>query len=365
MSDNHGAGGWDEPTHAMPKLPPQGGQQQSGQHGQQGNPQGQGGQGQPGYGQQPGHQGGYGQPGHQGGYGQPGQAGQQGGYGQQPGQYGQPRPPYGGQQGGAPQGGQSYGGQQGAPGYQQQPGQSYGTQQGQYGGPQGGYGHQPGQQGGYGQQPGQYGGQPGYSGGSTTSTRPASGLGRILAIAALVGALLAIGGSFAPWIKMNVTGEDNGTSMYVNYTKSGIGSESVDSNDPSITEEEFKKSMDSSGSRTGSSSTSSDDAATDGWVVIFGALVVIAGAVLAFLKKVRIGGIVAAVGGLIALGVGVYDYFDISDAVDEANKGLAALSAMSGGKSSIELSVGWGIYPVILGGLLALGAGIFAAVKGD
>ena len=312
MSDNQGAGGWDQPTHAMPKLPPQGGQSdpQQGGYGQQ--PQ----QGGPGYGQ--GQQGGgqYANPQQGGpGYGQ----GQQGGPG-----YGGPA--QGGQYGG-PQGGQ-YGGPQGGPGYGQpqhpQQGGPYGNQpQGQWNQPQGGYG------------------QPGYSGASATTTRP-SGLGKTLGWALLALGLLLALVTFGTWASANVKMNTSGYNFDMSYSINGFGSESYEGLPPGADKPD-----------------ESDQEGRDPFglpILLMGIGIAAMGVLRGLGKGGRIGGIVAAALGAIATILALLDWSEVKEDMDKLKD-----TATSG--AQVDISTGWGLWMALLLGLATIAVGLVSALK--
>ena len=330
MSDNQGAGGWDQPTHAMPKLPPQGGQsdpQQGGQHGSR-----------PGANSGP----------QQGNSGN--SYGQQGGYGQQPQQGG---PGYGqGQQGGGQhanpqQGGPGYGqGQQGGPGY------SGPAQGGQYSGPQGGPGYgqpQHPQQGGpYGNQPqGQWNqpqggyGQPGYSGASAITTRP-SGLGKTLGWALLALGLLLALVTFGTWASADVKMNTSGYNLDMSYSINGFGSESYEGLPPGADKPD-----------------ESDQEGRDPFglpILLMGIGIAAMGVLRGLGKGGRIGGIVAAALGAIATILALLDWSEVKEDMDKLKD-----AATSG--AQVDISTGWGLWMALLLGLATIAVGLVSALK--
>ncbi|MDE9365446.1 hypothetical protein PZ938_07495 [Luteipulveratus sp. YIM 133132] len=301
----------EEPTRAQPAVPSYG--EQPGQ--QPGQGQQQPGQGQPSYGQ--GQQPGYGQPGQgqQSGYGQPGQ-GQQSGYGQ-PGQsgYGQPG-----------QGQQPGYGQQGQGGYGQQAGQQYG---------------QPG----YGQQQGY--GQPAYGSGAASSVATkASGIGKILGWVLLAVAVVAIIGSIGKWGTVSLSGE--GQSIDVSVT--GIGKVSAHSDNPLI-----QAQLD----RRGTDSVANDDDTKDGWITLIAAAVVGVFGLLRALGKIRLpAAIIGILGGLVVAGVGIYDYFDLQSNGDD-------MKTQMGSGTTVDVAAGWGLWLVILAGIVMVVVSATAVLKRD
>lgn len=319
MSDDQGRGGWDEPTHAMPRIPQQGNPQQPNQGAPQGN-----------------------QP-------QQGQYGNQ--YGQQPQQYGQQPPQqYGGQQPPPPNRAPYGAGQPpyGAP-QQRQPPQGYGQGPGQGYGP--GYAQgqqQPQQYSGqqqYGAAPGQWGGQPGfgqqaYAGAPGASTGRPGGLGKTLGWVLVALGLLAIVGCFGPWAKVDANIPMFGN---IHITANGLGGTS--DNMPSS-------------SSSGSSDTSND--IKDGWVVLVAALGVIVVGLLRGLGKLpKPAAWGAAVLGLVIAGIGIYDWSDVSDKAQTAKDQMEA--AASG--VSVSAGAGWGLYLVLLMGIGIVVAGVLSALR--
>lgn len=252
-------------------------------------------------------------------------------------------------QGGWPQGGASSQGPsgQGAHAYpggpQSAPSASPGPQQGygqQWSGQPGHSGQQFGQQQSYGQpgqqfaqqqphvQPSQqFGHQPyGQPGMAPTS---AGSLGRILGGVILGAVLLAIIGCFGTWAKAQVLG----------YKMSINGFGSVTSNIPGTNE---------GGADTGH----------DGVFVLVLALVAAAGGVALLLRKFwRPGAIVSAVAGLLVVVIGLIDLVDINDKLGDMGPEASSLGAEGG--------AGWGLWLVILSGIVMLATGIVGALRGN
>jgi hypothetical protein len=289
---------------------------------------------------------GHGQPhqpqhgGQQPGYGQPGQPSLGQGYGQagqqQPG-YGQPQP----QQ---PQ----YGGQQ--PGYGQPQQQAYG-QQPQYGGQQPAYGQQP-----YGQQ--HYGGGFQPAGAPVAVSGGAKGIGWALLLACVA----VIVGSVVTWASFEMTSSGGnvpgvpGQSLEVSV--SGIGKCSS----PNSQVAEACNNPEQASQQAGSPMTEADEM-KDGWVTLGFALVVGVLALIRGIGKVpMLGAIGGAIGGLIITGIGLYDYFDISDQASDMEQ--QSSSGVPGAPSfEASLSAGWGLYLVIVAGIAMIVLGVIGAVK--
>lgn len=304
-------------------------------------------------------------PGH--GQNQPGPYGQGQG---QPGQQGRPSLGQGYGQGQQPQhGGQ---GQQGRPslgqGYgQQQPPQQYGGQQAQqpqYGQPQQGYGQQPPQQ--YGQPQHQAYGQQqfgGYQPAGATSTA-VSGASKAIGWVLLLACVLAIVGSVTTWAKaeFKVSGDVPGVqSRSMDISMTGLGKCSS-----SDSQAEDSCNGDSSSSTQQSpafGSSTDEDTTKDGWITLIVGVIVAAFAVVRGLGKVpMVGAIGALLGGLIVAGVGLYDYFDLrGDAGDLEDQ--VRSSGSSGLNIEASLSAGFGLYLVILAGILMVVLGVVGAVK--
>lgn len=299
-----------------------------------------------------------GQPGPHGG-GQ-GHGGQHGG-GQQGGPYPGGQPP---QQGGRSMG-QQYGGGQGAPQ------QSYGGQQGYPGqGPQGGAGHGQPQQayGGQGQQG--YGQQPTYGqqyAGQQTAQRPASGMGKMLGWVLAAVAALALLGSFGTWMSFSFEAPGvpgSGGSM------SGIGSLSAD--DPRAQQQLDQDSSSGDSEQTFGLISKSNGATLDGWIVIALALGAIAVGVLMGLG--RRGKLFPAVGlglGLVALLVGLLNFFDVRDAAGQLESQMNQLEQQQNNSGipmpmpdiNVEMGAGWGLWLVLLSALAMIAVGAAGLVK--
>lgn len=310
MSNNQGSGGWDEPTHALPRIPQQGGP-------------------------------GAGQGGNQGNQGQPPYGGQQGGpnYGGQPNQ-GQPN--YGDQQGRPGYGQPNQGGQQGRPGYgapQGQPGGQYG---GQPSGPGGQYGGQPQ----YGnQQGGQYGGYGplGYAGqsGATTDTRSASGLGKTLGWVLLALGLLLALVTFGTWASANMKTSTGAYNLDISYSINGFGSESYD------------------GLPAGASEPEESNEGRDPFglpILLMGLGIAAMGVLRGLGKGGRVGGIVAAGLGALATLLALLDWSEVKDDMDKLKE-----TSMSG--AQVDISTGWGLWAALLLGLATIAVGVVSALK--
>ena len=301
------------------------------------------------YAGQPGHQ--QGPPPQQPGYGAPGG---------QPPAYGQPQQPYGSDQGyqRPPQqaaGQQPYGGQ---PGYQQGPPQQ--GQQPYAGGPghqqgpppqQPGYGAPGGQPPAYGQPAGQrqpYGGQPGYQQGGfgaagypgvqQKQTAPVSGAAKSIGWAILVVCIVAIIGSFGTWLT-----EQLNLGALGSYHLSMNGFGHISSDFPA------------------SANSSQDGSAHDGMVVTVAAVIVgIVAVMRGFGKAVVPSSILSLIAGLITLGVSIYDIIDIGNKSDELQAKISE-GATSGATAS--MSTGWGLWLVLITGILLVVLGIAGIVK--
>lgn len=303
------------------------------------------------------------------GNGQPNQPGPYGGQGQ-PGQQGRPSLGQGYGQGGGQQPGH---GQQPQPGYGQQPPPGYGQPPQQYGGQQPGYG-QPGQQ--YGQPPQQqqpyagqqqpYGGQAGYGQPQygyqpAGVAAPVGGGAKAVGWMLLLAAVLVVIGSVVTWasFEMNSSGSSvpGVPNQSVEFSMSGLGNYSSSN---SQLEESLNNPEQTSSQ---GAPVSEDDTTKDGWITLaFGVLVGVFALVRGIGKVPMLGALGGAIGGLIIAGIGLYDYFDLQDKAgdleDQASSGVP-------GAPSIEasLSAGWGLYLVILGGIVMVVLGVIGAVK--
>lgn len=157
--------------------------------------------------------------------------------------------------------------------------------------------------------------------------------------------LLAIIGCFGPWAKVSANVPLFGS---INVSVNGIGG----------TSDNLPPSAKSSSSE---SSPTDSEAIKDGWYVIVAAAVVVGLGVARALGKIKkpIMWVAAAMSAIVA-GIGIYDWSDIRDKAGQMKDQMAA-----NGDSSVSVSAGsgWGLYLVLIMGLVMLGASIVSALR--
>lgn len=184
-----------------------------------------------------------------------------------------------------------------------------------------------------------YGQQPGYAAPGTVPASTGGGLvtGGALAI---VGGIAAIIGAFLSWASIALAVSAGGQSQSVNLTVNGLG-------------------------KVGGAPAGADIAsngASDGYLVMAAGAIALIGGVVLLASKKSAGAIVAIIGGLGALGLGIYELTQVSKVEDTLKQQIGA--AASGVDFNVDASAGIGLWIILIGGAVALIGGILATVGG-